>query len=296
MDLEKTIQQATDSICIGPKLELFDKIAQIANSRPDMPKECLKLVKKRMCNKNPRIQVLCLELTEYLTCVSTLSFHQEIHAQDFLHVINIYLNNASTNEVRDKVIILIQFWALYFEKDNDLLPNFSQIYQKACSQGIRFPPPQVSQYSHIKKIEIVSQLPMQQGYLANQGFDRYSGNMNNQSGFNQMQNQPPKHNNFNENTPNNFDGPNIPNWMDINSVRLSNPNDPKISKVSGDLAVLNDNCNKAENMFEQNVNPNTPQARDLVSLITSMDSKLSDLISKLSQCGEYGLSDYARQC
>ena len=71
MDLEKTIQQATDSICISPKLDLFDKIAQIANSRLEMPKECLKLVKKRMMNKNPRVQLLCLEIIEYLTCVST---------------------------------------------------------------------------------------------------------------------------------------------------------------------------------------------------------------------------------
>ena len=309
MDLEKTIQQATDSICISPKLDLFDKIAQIANSRLEMPKECLKLVKKRMMNKNPRVQLLCLEMIEYLTCVSTQPFYQEIHKHEFLHLINIWLNNSSCNEVRDKVVELIQFWAMYFEKDNDILPNFAQIYSKSRNLGIRFPEPRASQYSHLKKIEISSMAPVQSGYSANQGFGGYRGSSNAQPSFNQNQpsynqnqpsynqNQPPNRNIFSETSGNNLDAPNTPNWIDINSVRINNTNDSKISKVAGDLSVLDGNCNKAESVLnDPNVNPNTSQVREQVSLITSMDSKLSDLISKLSQCGEYGLSDYARQC
>ena len=52
-----------------------------------------------MANKNPRVQILCLELIEYLTCTSTLPFYQEIHGREFLQMINFYINQASTNEV-----------------------------------------------------------------------------------------------------------------------------------------------------------------------------------------------------
>jgi hypothetical protein len=52
-----------------------------------------------MANKNPRVQTLCLELIEYLTCTSTLPFYQEIHGREFLQMINFYINQASTNEV-----------------------------------------------------------------------------------------------------------------------------------------------------------------------------------------------------
>lgn len=52
-----------------------------------------------MLNKHPRTQIFCLEVLEYLTCVSTLTFHNEIHTKDFLQIINNYLNNATTDEV-----------------------------------------------------------------------------------------------------------------------------------------------------------------------------------------------------
>lgn len=36
MEFEKILQQATDSICLNPKLDLFLKLGQIVNSRPSM--------------------------------------------------------------------------------------------------------------------------------------------------------------------------------------------------------------------------------------------------------------------
>ena len=50
-----------------------------------------------------------------------------------------------------------------------------------------------------------------------------------------------------------------PKYMHINQVRIGNPNDPKLQKVANDLAVLNDNCDKAENLInDPNADINSP--------------------------------------
>ena len=240
-------------------------------------------------NKNPKVQLLCLELLEYLTCVSGLPFYQELHTKEFLHVINVYLNNASTDEVGTKVRELVQFWAIYFDKDQDLLPNFGEMYAKAGEQGFTFQPPIKSQYSHFKKFDsVTSFMPtppeafnsaptnFNQQQPANISFSNNTQINVTNTPFGNAGFVPKKHPIFND-TPSNP----ATNYVHINQVRINNPSDQKIQKVASDLSVLNDNCENAEGLInDPKTEINSQMVTELISNITRMDLKINDLMTK----------------
>lgn len=83
--------------------------------------------------------------------------HIVFHEKEFLQQINSMLNNVASDEVgrrdqiRHKILHLIQFWAETFKNDQDLFPNFTKMYVKAVQSGIRFPQPARSQYVNFEK-------------------------------------------------------------------------------------------------------------------------------------------------
>lgn len=84
MDIEQLLNAATDSVCLNPKLDLFEQIGETFNRLPTSAKMYAPLLKKRLRNKHPRTQILTLELVEYLTCVSWQQVHNVFHDLDFL--------------------------------------------------------------------------------------------------------------------------------------------------------------------------------------------------------------------
>lgn len=99
MDFEKTLNDATDSILLSPKLDLFESLASVINGRLTGPRDYFPYIKKRLLNKHPRTKLLTLEFIEYLTCVSTQPIHNALHERDFLQVINSTLQTAATDDV-----------------------------------------------------------------------------------------------------------------------------------------------------------------------------------------------------
>jgi endonuclease III len=58
------------------------------------------VIKKRLRNKQPRTQLLTLELIEYLTCVCSQNVHTVFHDKEFLQQLNTMLSQNTSDEVR----------------------------------------------------------------------------------------------------------------------------------------------------------------------------------------------------
>jgi hypothetical protein len=57
------------------------------------------IIKKRLRSKQPRSQLLTLELIEYLTCVCNQNVHNVFHDKEFLTQVNNMLNSPASDEV-----------------------------------------------------------------------------------------------------------------------------------------------------------------------------------------------------
>jgi hypothetical protein len=82
--------------------------------------------------------------------------------------------------------------------------------------------------------------------------------------------------------------------MNIHSINVSQ--NPQAQKVKGDLVVLTDNIDKAEGMLRVGQVRDNKEFFELLANLTKMESKLADLAEKLTQFGECGLGDYAKEC
>jgi len=190
------------------------------------------------------------------------------------------LNYASTDEIKDKVVYLIQFFSMYFEKDKDLLPNFYKIYEKALEGGVKFPPPSQSQYQNMKINQNFGQNqnmpPMQpmrhqeQSFNPNVNQNPFASNQGNAS-RQQFGSTPfDDNNNYNNQRSNNFStpfdsNPNGNNQQFNNSGNFNNfsqNSDPKVLKVRNDLTTLNDKVNLAFDILDSN---NSNRLNELIS-------------------------------
>lgn len=82
--------------------------------------------------------------------------------------------------------------------------------------------------------------------------------------------------------------------MNIHNINVSQ--NPQAQKVKGDLVVLTDNIDKAEGMLRTGQVGDNKEFFELLANLTKMEGKLADLAEKLTQFGEAGLGDYAREC
>lgn len=117
-------------------------------------KNAIKAIRKRLEQKNPKVQLYTLELIEFCTCAGDEIFHEEINRKEFLQAINnIFSQKIISNDVKEKALYLIQFWARFFH-NSGRYSNFIGYYRLVESKGVEFPPYNESPYiKHKKKIK-----------------------------------------------------------------------------------------------------------------------------------------------
>ncbi|CAM4770075.1 unnamed protein product [Rotaria magnacalcarata] len=142
---QQAIEKATDGNQPSEDWGLIMRICDHVVMHEDSAKEAVKIIRKRL-QINPvtsgwRTIGLTLTLLEALTKNCGKSFHLQIAQKDFLKDFRGVLapKNSPPAAIQEKVLGMIQIWALAFRDDPELIV-VGQFYEECKQQGLEFPP------------------------------------------------------------------------------------------------------------------------------------------------------------
>jgi hypothetical protein len=138
--VEKSVEEATAANLVEVNYALNLGIAENIDKSNDHGKELLKYIRKRLNNSNKHVQLLTIQLLE--TCVKNThnnNFFMLIAGKDTMELLFKLVTNTKTdNQVRQKILILIQSLYTTF-KDDARMAFIGETYGKILGKGILFP-------------------------------------------------------------------------------------------------------------------------------------------------------------
>eukprot|EP00252_Welwitschia_mirabilis_P027872 TRINITY_DN974_c0_g3_i1.p1 TRINITY_DN974_c0_g3~~TRINITY_DN974_c0_g3_i1.p1 ORF type:complete len:655 (+),score=146.71 TRINITY_DN974_c0_g3_i1:536-2500(+) len=133
------VERATSDMLIGPDWAMNIEICDILNGDPGQAKDVVKTIKKRITNKNPKIQLLALTLLETLIKNCGDSVHYQVAERDVLHEMVKLVKKKADLQVKEKILILIDTWQEAFGGTNGKYPQYYGAYHDLLRAGVRFP-------------------------------------------------------------------------------------------------------------------------------------------------------------
>ncbi|KDQ53025.1 hypothetical protein JAAARDRAFT_137843 [Jaapia argillacea MUCL 33604] len=140
--VDEVIDKATSELLpagsedIALNLEICDQI----RSKAVPPKDAMRALKRRLNHKNPNVQILALILTD--VCIKNGGDHflVEVASREFMdNLVSILKMPALNLEVKNKILKLVQNWALAFE-GKPMLRYVGEAYKTLQTEGFKFPP------------------------------------------------------------------------------------------------------------------------------------------------------------
>lgn len=128
--MAQLIDRATSNDLQKPNQDYNNQVIAEINSKADMAKESVKLIKKKLSNHSQTFSVLlALILTDMAMQKCGQPFHVQVHTKEFMNVLVALLNNQQVgHQIHNKVLKMIKTWGERFESEYDLMPLFKDIY------------------------------------------------------------------------------------------------------------------------------------------------------------------------
>jgi len=96
-------------------------------------------MKQKVKDIDREVELLALDILDYTVAEGKMPLHTAISSKEFLQNFVSVLKVRDAPEVQIKILYLIKKWGVMFEKQKDIIPNFTDTYITLINAKVTFP-------------------------------------------------------------------------------------------------------------------------------------------------------------